>query len=144
MRPIARVATIDLLAGPSPVSASVRPQPSLATTTRPTVAPTPVIASNGNGGGLFDLDFNAPPPPPAPKRDAKADILSLFSSAPSMSPNLSSGNGITQGFNGLSLGGSNSTDPWGAPVVVASNNGSGFGGAFSDFSSAPVTTTRVS
>ncbi|KAI5478375.1 hypothetical protein MNV49_005226 [Pseudohyphozyma bogoriensis] len=123
---------IDLLAGPPSTSShsiksSVAPPghtPSASPAPAAPAAPKP----SGGGGGLFDLDFNAPAPAsaPAPKKDAKADILSLFAASPPPQfhpPAQQQQQQFQQqqqpandfGMGGLSLGGG-ASDPWGAPV----------------------------
>lgn len=154
-RPSARAApsaAIDLLAGPpSSTSTTSRAASSLPQLSAPSRSAAPSVPSvpapsvkAPSGGGLFDLDFHAPAAPPAPvaKRDAKADILSLFAaSPPPPSHNQQQfSNGISQGMGGLSLGGNGAgfggSDPWGA-TTAGSSAGGGFGD-FSDFGSAPV------
>ncbi|KAL8291987.1 hypothetical protein RQP46_001453 [Phenoliferia psychrophenolica] len=149
----------DLLGAPP--SSNPRSAPSPAALSSPS-PPTPQPVTNiNNGGGLFDLDFSTPAPAPtlAPKKDAKADILSLFSSAPYNQPQQPPAqqqqqqqHGRQQSFGsqfgGLNLGGGGGgggqVDPWGNPVQtqgqqsppVASPQGGSTWGAFEGFQSA--------
>lgn len=117
---------IDLLAGPprssSTSSRTAAPAPPSATVTplqtpqpAPVPAPPPV-----QGGGIFDLDFSAPAPQPVQRKDPKADILSLFASAPSIAPTNQQQHARQSSFGigKLSLGGPAAVvaDPWGAPT----------------------------
>ncbi|GAA5857754.1 hypothetical protein JCM8547_005971 [Rhodosporidiobolus lusitaniae] len=119
-------------------------------------APAVPAVSPGIGGGAPNLASPAsptvqahnPPAPVPPKRDAKADILSLFAATPApprqpvqqQQQQLGHGqqasvSGVTGGLAGLSFGGSGG-DAWGAPVQAQQpQQGGGFGG-FESFQSA--------
>ncbi|KAK4703986.1 E3 ubiquitin-protein ligase BRE1, partial [Phenoliferia sp. Uapishka_3] len=150
----------DLLGAPPSSVSRASPSPAALSTPSPgpappTPTPAPLAPSNNNGGGLFDLDFNAPAAPVAPavKKDAKADILSLFSSAPpprSFIPQQQAqqqqqhGRQDSFGLGGLSLGNNGvQSDPWGNLVQQqnqqqqAPAQGSTWG-AFEGFQSAPA------
>ncbi|KAM0789472.1 hypothetical protein ACM66B_000292 [Microbotryomycetes sp. NB124-2] len=159
--------SIDLFADPpstSSASAPVRPpsNPSVPNATRPSQS------SGGGGGGLFDLDLSgssaAAPAAPAPKRDAKADIMSLFAVAPpsrpqqpvqqQSQPSSATFGGVQSAANGLAglslgggggLGGNASNDLWGAPVSASQasiSNGGSFG-AFESFTAPTQSAVRT-
>ncbi|KAK4054237.1 ARF GAP with effector function(s) [Microbotryomycetes sp. JL201] len=155
--------SIDLFADPpSTSSASAKlapvrsPSNSSASTTQGSRQQQQVV-----GGGLFDLDMSssgasqpAAVAAAAPKRDAKADIMSLFSVAPPSRPTQpvqpeqppAFGGGIqpaTNGLAGLSLGGGGSSgnDLWGAPVSNQQSHG-GFD-AFQSFTATPAAKTST-
>lgn len=158
----------DLLGGPPSSGSRAAPSPAALSGGPAPPTPSPVAAAPApsNGGGLFDLDFDAPAAPVAPavKKDAKADILSLFSSAPpprsfipqqqQQQPPQQHGRqqsfgqgGLVGGLGGLNLGGGGQPDPWGNPVVAPQiqrqqsppvAQGSTWG-AFEGFQSPPAT-----
>ncbi|GAA5973854.1 hypothetical protein JCM11641_003194 [Rhodosporidiobolus odoratus] len=168
-RKAAASTSIDLLSAP--------PSSSTSTSRAPATAPVPPksAAAKPKEATLFNLDFDSPAPPvpavaastagapalsqpaavPQPaKRDAKADILSLFAAAPPLRPQVQQTHphasqpslggagsagvaGVTGGVAGLSFGGA-SNDPWGAPQSAppVQSGGGGFGG-FEGFQSGP-------
>ncbi|KDE04116.1 hypothetical protein MVLG_05409 [Microbotryum lychnidis-dioicae p1A1 Lamole] len=153
-RKAAPTTSIDLLAGPGDSFASAPSRSS----SKPVAAPIPAATS---GGSLFDLDMrptsttSAPAAAPAPKRDAKADILSLFASAPpprpaqtqAQPPNSGSADAfgdVSSSFSSLSFGATpaaapnagSMTDLWGSTTAATQSttpvSHGGFGGGNDD------------
>ncbi|KAK4054642.1 ARF GAP with effector function(s) [Microbotryomycetes sp. JL221] len=145
--------SIDLFADPpssTSTSVPVRPPSNPHPTVNTSRSATQQVQSSA-GGGLFDLDLghsHAPVPTTTaqPKRDAKADIMSLFAAAPpprSQQPVSNShqqqqtfgGGGFdstVNGFAGLSIGGTNDLWSQSSAATITTNNGSGGGGSGSE------------
>lgn len=68
-------------APPAPAPAAVPSAPSQPPATQGAAPPGPTAAPAAPGGNIFDLDFKPPTPQPKPTTN-KADIMSLFSQAP--------------------------------------------------------------